>query len=109
MLAEAGKLESVVAQMGRKEFFVETKYDGERMQAHVDGNSFKYQNIKNNNNLKINNQLQVLQPNWGQCYDFVCKYVLPWRRVLSFGSCDRIPPGYRVGIGFFNIFANIGK
>ena len=41
MLAEAGKLESVEAQMGHKEFLIETKYDGERMQAHIGGNKFK--------------------------------------------------------------------
>ena len=42
MLAEAGKLDMVESQMGHKEFFIETKYDGERMQAHVDGNKFRY-------------------------------------------------------------------
>ena len=42
MLAEAGKLDQVESQMGNKEFYIETKYDGERMQAHINGNNFKY-------------------------------------------------------------------
>jgi ATP-dependent DNA ligase len=41
MLAEPGKLDSVESQMNHKEFFIETKYDGERMQAHIDGNKFR--------------------------------------------------------------------
>jgi ATP-dependent DNA ligase len=41
MLAEPGKLDSVESQMNNKEFFIETKYDGERMQAHIDGNKFR--------------------------------------------------------------------
>ena len=41
MLAEAGKLDQVESQMGNKEFYIETKYDGERMQAHINGNNFK--------------------------------------------------------------------
>jgi ATP-dependent DNA ligase len=42
MLAEAGKLDMVEAQMNHKEFYIETKYDGERMQAHIEGNKFRY-------------------------------------------------------------------
>jgi len=41
MLAETGKLDQVESQMGNKEFYIETKYDGERMQAHINGNNFK--------------------------------------------------------------------
>ena len=41
MLAETGKLERAESQMGFKEFYIETKYDGERMQAHVDGDKFR--------------------------------------------------------------------
>ena len=44
MLAEAGKLDVVEAQMNHKEFYIETKYDGERMQAHIQGNKFRYFN-----------------------------------------------------------------
>ncbi|XP_059090430.1 DNA ligase 4-like [Tigriopus californicus] len=43
MLAERGVLERVEQQMGHKSFFIEVKYDGERLQIHKDHNdAYKY-------------------------------------------------------------------
>ena len=42
MLAERAVLEKVEKQMGHKQFYAETKYDGERSQIHKKENQYKY-------------------------------------------------------------------
>jgi len=41
-LADRGLISKVEKQMGNKEFYIETKYDGERIQIHKDGNKYKF-------------------------------------------------------------------
>jgi len=41
-LADRVTIGKIVKEMGEKEFFIETKYDGERCQLHKKGNDFKY-------------------------------------------------------------------
>ena len=42
MLADRVSIGKVVDQMDNRDFFIETKYDGERMQAHFNENQFKF-------------------------------------------------------------------
>lgn len=42
MLAETGVLNKVVSQMNCKQFYIQTKFDGERMQAHFMNKRFKF-------------------------------------------------------------------
>jgi DNA ligase-4 len=42
MLADRGVMKEVEKQMGEKEFYVEVKYDGERMQVHKEGSKFQF-------------------------------------------------------------------
>jgi len=42
MLADRVRLQDIVAAVGGREFYLETKYDGERMQLHKNGDVFKF-------------------------------------------------------------------
>ena len=42
MLADRCSMKDVVKAMKDKDFYIETKYDGERMQLHKEGSKFKF-------------------------------------------------------------------
>jgi len=42
MLAETGVIGKVLNQMNNKEFYIQTKFDGERMLAHFKDKKFKF-------------------------------------------------------------------